>query len=149
MSEPQQPFDAPTEREWQLQERARRAERAGAADDGGDARAAHYRLIARVLRAPPLSAVPADFARQAAAFAERSADAALERWLLRFGLAAAAAVIIAGIALVGPQWNAALAETFGDPAAVDALQWSLAILGCLGLSAVLDYLFRRKPRFAR
>ena len=146
MSESQQRFDARMEREWQLQERARRAERAGAADDGGDARAAEYRLLARVLRDPPLAPLPEDFARQAAALAERAADDALERRLLRFGLSAAAAVIVAGIAVVGSQWSAVLGAAFDDPAAVGALQWSLAVLGCLGLSSLVEHWRRRYAR---
>jgi cobalamin biosynthesis protein CobD/CbiB len=148
VSEPQQPFDARTEREWQLQERARHAERAGAAHDGGDARAAEYRLLARVLRDPPLAPLPVDLARQTAVLAERAADAASERWLLRFGLVAAAAVIVAGIVFVGPQWSAVVVTAWGDPAAAGALHWGLAVLGCLSLSSFVEH-WRRGQRLTR
>jgi hypothetical protein len=149
MSEPQQPFDARTEREWEIQERAWRAERARAADDGGDARAAEYRLLARVLRDPPLAHLPVDFAHQAAVLAERAADDALERALLRFGLVAVAAVVIAGVAVVGPQWGAVLGAASGNPAAVGPLQWTLAVLACLGFSSVIEHWVRRGSRLAR
>jgi hypothetical protein len=144
MSEPQQPFDARAEREWQLQEHAQRAERAGAAD-GGDTRAAEYRFVARVLHDPPLAPLPADFARRTAALAEDAADDAVQRSSLRLGLVAAAGVLAAGIGLVGPQWSATFGAALGDSAAASALQWTSAVLACLGLSSLLEH-WRRRAR---
>ena len=79
-------FDSERERrEWDAQEGAVRAERAGSAA-GGDTGVAQYRVIARALRTPELDAIPRDFAAQAAARAQRDARLAsesIEVWLQR------------------------------------------------------------------
>ena len=46
-------------REWEAQERALRAERLKLDAGQGDARTAQYRMIARALRQPPVSPMPA------------------------------------------------------------------------------------------
>ncbi len=91
-------FDEERERrEWQAQESALRAERAGARASG-DPDVAQYRLIARALRNPPLAPLPSDFAARVAASAERSsrgANESVEMWLER-GLVAL--LLLAGAA---------------------------------------------------
>src|SRR5262245_10583179 len=79
-------FDSQREQlEWDAQESAVRAERAGGAA-GSDAAVAQYRVIAHALRTPQLDAIPRDFAAQTAARALRDARLAsesVEVWLQR------------------------------------------------------------------
>ena len=82
MNKPTERID---EREWQMQERALREERFGAAA-GDDPGIAAYRHVARALREPLPDALPSDFAEAIAAQAARlpvRGESALERWLVR------------------------------------------------------------------
>jgi len=136
------------EREWQAQERALRAERLGLDPHGDDARVRRYRLLAKALREPPATSLPADFASQVAAQAARSGRArklrggTLETVLLA-GLPGAL-VMTGGVAMAmyAKTWLPAvrLALPTIDP---QSLHWSLAFAGCLGLSWLLGAL---KPR---
>ncbi|KWS04777.1 hypothetical protein AZ78_2327 [Lysobacter capsici AZ78] len=77
-------FDDPRmEREWQLQERAQREERAGAPIAADDPRLAQYRLLTRALRAPVMEPIPFGFAEQVARRAQAVAagNDRVERYL--------------------------------------------------------------------
>jgi hypothetical protein len=142
------PFDDPaSEREWQAQERAMRAERLGLDANRDDARVLRYRLITRALRQPPVEALPADFAQQVASLATRTRKLAEPpgesrrdaTWLAvaagSFSAAGAATVV-----LYPQAWQLA----WPTPAP-QTLHWSLLLGGCLGLSWLLG---RLKPRAA-
>jgi hypothetical protein len=128
--------------EWDAQERALHAERAGLASAGNSA-VAQYRLVARALRAPALEPIPSDFAARTAARAEREARVAsdcVEAWLER-GLVAL--LLLAGTAALLFYRDELLVRfTFSLPERAGlgiqtALSWSLAIAACVGLSSVL------------
>lgn len=66
---PSEPEDrAAFEREWQLQERARREQRE-AHTAGGNPGVAEYRLVSAALRRPPASRPPSNFAHAVAELA--------------------------------------------------------------------------------
>lgn len=141
------PFDDhASEREWQAQERAMRAERLGLDSNRDDARVQRYRLITRALRQPPADALPADFAQQMAARAaphavsaemprERLLEAAWFACVIGIFVIAAAATII----LYHQDWLAALRIALPtlDP---QTIRWPMTFAGCLGLSWVLGKL---------
>lgn len=144
------PFDDhASEREWQAQERAMRAERLGLDANRDDARVQRYRLITRALRQPPAEALPADFAQQMAAqvaphavSAETPRERRLEATLFTcvigiFVIAGAATTVLYHL-----DWLSTLRIALPalDP---QAIRWPLAFAGCLGLSWLLGKL---KPR---
>lgn len=135
-----QPVD---EREWQLQERALREERDGA-PGGDDPVLAQYRQVARALRAPLADALPADFAAQVAARASARArtDGRLEQVATQLLLATLAFAGVVTAALYGGAWWRASIALLPASHADVALQWALAIVGCLGLSWSADLLRR-------
>ena len=149
------PFDDhASEREWQAQERAVRAERLGLDANGDDARVRRYRLVARALRQPPGEALPDDFARQVAARVEATprmspATDGRAEWALLSTLAGIL-VLAGGITLVlyGQAWLPAIhaawpaGSSTTDPA---ALRWALAFAACLGFS----WLMGAWQRYAR
>jgi len=139
-------FDPRDEAEWQAQERARLAARAGA-PSADDPLADRYRVMAHVLRGPLPDAMhdilPADFAahvaREAAMGAQ--ADARLERNLMRailavFGLSAAVVVAMYGQAWVSPILSALKLDS------AVAVNWALALGACVGASWLTDQLRR-------
>jgi hypothetical protein len=135
--------DEREQREWDAQESALRAERAGEVRAGSDPAVAQYRLVARALRAPALDAIPHDFAARVAARAEREARIAsdhVEVWLER---ALVALLLLAGIGAVLFYRDELLARfTFSLPERAmlgiqTVLNWSLAIAACVGLSSML------------
>ena len=136
-------FDTEREqREWDAQESALRAERAGAAPRGSSD-VAQYRLIARALRSAPLRSPPSDFAARVAASVERSsrgANESVELWLER---ALVALLLLAGaVALVvyNGDWLRELSFSVPERAAIGVqavASWSIAIAACVGISSVL------------
>lgn len=133
-------FDPRDELEWQAQERARLAARAGmpATDDP---LADRYRVMAEVLRGPLPDALPVDFAAQVARRASMGAqaDARFESILMRtilavFGLSAAVVV-----AMYGHAWVAPILEALKLDSAV-AVNWALALGACIGASWLTDQL---------
>ncbi|BCT92546.1 hypothetical protein LYSHEL_15700 [Lysobacter helvus] len=133
-------FDPRDELEWQAQERARLAARAGmpATDDP---LADRYRVMAEVLRGPLPDALPVDFAAQVARRASMGAqaDARFESILMRtilavFGLSAAVVV-----AVYGHAWVAPILEALKLDSAV-AVNWALALGACIGASWLTDQL---------
>src|SRR5262245_9164733 len=87
-------FDEREQREWQAQERALRAGRAGDSSQAHPT-VAQYQLIARALRDPPLASIPSDFAVRVAA---RVAGAQVqnERVDVWLGRALLALLLVAG-----------------------------------------------------
>jgi hypothetical protein len=134
------------QREWDAQESALRAERAGAGSSG--AGAAEYRLIARALRTPPLDPLPSDFAARTAARAlreQRIASETVEVWLER-GLVAL--LVIAGGAALLAYRDSLPDLSFSVPAGASVgiqsvLGWSLAVAACVGLSSVFAFAGKR------
>jgi len=136
------------QREWDAQERALRAERAGTAVVGS-AGEAQYRLIARALRAPQLDAIPRDFAAQTAARALREARLANETVEIWLGRGLIALLVLAGIAAIriyGGQSLLGLDFSVPD-GATNAIQtvvsWSLAVGACVGISSVFTFAGKR------
>lgn len=143
-------FDSEREqREWDAQERALRAERAGSTGRG-DSSAAQYRVIARALRTPHLDAIPRDFAAQTAARALREARLAnetVEVWLVR-GLVAL--LLLAGavaLRVYGGESLLDLPFSVPDGAALNiqtVVGWSLAVAACVGISSVFAFADKRR-----
>ena len=139
-------FDPRDEREWQAQERARLAARAGLASNE-DPLAERYRVLAEVLRGPLPEAMhdvlPPDFAAQVARRAAMGAqaDARLERNLMRgilavFGLSAAVVV-----AMYGHGWIAPILSALKLDSTV-SINWAIALGACVGASWLTDQLRR-------
>ena len=138
-------------REWEAQERALRAERAGARNDAraADARGntGIYRLVVRALANPRLDALPSDFAALTAARVEAGSGAAdfVEIWLER-GLVAL--LMLTGAAVVMSYSAQPMLALFASlPAPTDITPppfgvWGLAIAACVGLTWVVDRLFK-------
>ena len=134
--------DERAQREWDAQESALRAERTGGR--AGDAGVAEYRLIARALRAPPLDAVPSDFAARTAARAlreQRVANETVEIWLER-GLVAL--LLLAGAAALIAYRDSLPELSFSVPSGATlgiqtVLSWSFAVAACVGLSSVFAF----------
>jgi hypothetical protein len=136
------------QREWDAQENAMRAERAGSTA-AGDAEFEQYRLIARVLRTPQIDVIPRDFAAQTAARAlreERIANETLEVWLGRglvalLLLAGAVAIrVYGGEALLGFSFSVPDGAT---PGIQSVLGWSIAVAACVGISSVFKLAGKR------
>lgn len=135
--------DPAREREWQAQERALEAERAGT-EPNDDARVRQYRLIARALREAPDAALPADFAASVARRArirqhhssERLFASALERRLLQVSIALFGILIGACAATyAGADVLHALNRSVARAGAYTGNSWLLALAACLVLSA--------------
>jgi hypothetical protein len=136
------------QREWDAQEAALRAERAGSVA-AGDAEFTQYRLIARALRMPQLDVIPHDFARETAARAlreQRIANETLEVWLGR-GLVALLVLVGAvairaygGDQLLGLSFSVPDAATLGIQSVVG---WSVAVAACVGISSVFSFAGKR------
>jgi hypothetical protein len=131
------------EREWQAQERALHDERNGVAP-GDDPLQAQYRMVARALRQPLPHALPDGFAAQVAARARRQAahappDLRIEQRLMRGLITLLALSAAVAVAWYGPQWLQVIAVLL--PGA--ALNWTLALMGCVGVSWSFELLHRR------
>ena len=132
-------FDEREQREWQAQERALRAERTGDRSRG-DPAVAPYRLIARVLRDPPLAPLPSDFAVRTAARVA-GAQAASEGIDVWFGRALLALLLVAGVAAVVVYNGDSLREFSVSVPERAALRiqmlasWGMAIAACVALSS--------------
>ena len=135
--------DAAREREWQAQERALQAERAGI-EPNNDARMGQYRLIARALREAPDAALPANFAASVARRARiqqgHPSDplftSALERRLLQVSIALFGILIGACAATyAGADVLHALDRTVARAGAYTGNSWLLALAACVALSA--------------
>jgi hypothetical protein len=132
-------FDEREQREWQAQERALRAERAGERSQG-DPAVAQYRLIARALRNPPLEPLPSDFAMRTAArvAGAQSLSEQVDVWL---GRALLALLLVAGVVAVLVYNGDSLRDfslSMPERAALrmQALaSWGMAIAACVALSA--------------
>lgn len=141
------PTESPVdEHEWQLQERAWRDERDGAAASD-DPSLAEYRRVVRALREPLPHGLPADFAARVAARAEaRRRTASLVEDVLTQVLLAALGIAGGVVAFrSGGSW---LHEATARLPVQDlnlGLQWGLAIAACLGLSWGMEHLRRRTP----
>ena len=135
------------QREWDAQEAALRAERAGSTA-AGDADVAQYRLIARALRTPELDAIPRDFAAQTAARAlreQRIADEIVEVWLVR-GLVAL--LLLAGAVAIRVYGGESLGFSFSVPDGATlgiqtVVSWSLAVAACIGISSLFNFAGKR------
>lgn len=122
------------EKEWLAQEAAFDNERRGVAL-GDDPLVAGYRRIARVLAAPPVPTLPADFARSVARKIHEHVeiDTRFEQRLViaLFAAMAVAAVIVATI--YGDIWLQAgicILPSRGS----GAIQWLLLLSTCIGMS---------------
>lgn len=140
--------DVPAD-EWNVQERALRAERLGLAAAGDDDRLHEYRQVARALRSPLPDPLPADFAEHVARRAgasrvsmrdgfERTAGMVLMLLLLATGAGY-------GAASSGAWWQALVAWI---PPHALASPWLPGLAACTGLTALLGMLSvpRRHPR---
>lgn len=118
------------EREWAKQEQAFDAER-----QGGTGGASSYRLLARALREPLVSAPPAGFAAALARRAERDAllDAGWERRGIVVLLASLALLTGFGLFMQGQNWLADLQSALPSlPRLFNG--WTLLLLAAVGLS---------------
>ena len=136
------------QKEWQAQERALHDERigAGSCDDPLQAR---YRLIARALRQPLPHALPDGFAARVAARARLQAthappDLRTEQRLVRALIAMLALSTAVAVAWYGQQWLQAV--TLLLPGA--ALNWTLALTACVGVSWTFGLLHHHEQREA-
>jgi hypothetical protein len=128
-------FDADDEREWEAQERARVAERSGAALADDDDATATYRLLARELSAMKLPDLPAGFAE---AVARRAAINAVEPALAPFERVLVAMLVVAFVAAAGIGVAAFGLATPIVEALCEATsnRWMLALALCLAACAM-------------
>lgn len=136
-------------REWDAQERAILEERAGAAQNDG--RVDEYRLLARVLRNPPIDPIPDDFASRMAVQAEgrNVASERLEAWLQAGLLALLGAGSIGTVVFVGLRWPQLLDYLVPESATGSVPVWVGAILACMALSSLIDRFLRRNDPLSR
>jgi hypothetical protein len=135
-------FDSERERrEWDAQESALRAERAGSVA-GDDADVAQYRVIARALRTPRFDAIPRDFAAEMAARALRDARLANESFEVWLGRGLVALLLLAGavaLRVYGGESSLGFSFSVPDAAALNVqavVGWSLAVAACVGISSL-------------
>lgn len=137
----------PDEREWQVQERATQCERAGVDMPDADTESAEYLTIARALRQPLDSGLPADFASRVAGLAAArirpaAVDSRFEQGLLVvLGLVMAASALVATV-IYGTGWLGPLVNPLGQVGKSN-LAWPLALLLCLAVSWLSEQLRRR------
>jgi hypothetical protein len=137
------PFDdAAREREWLLQERAMRRERLHLDPTGDDAKALHYRMLARALRQPLQESLPPDFARHVATLAAAGTTARPTSGI-RFELALTISLVIVfvlaagGVTVIyGSAWLPSISAALPMPDPL-AIRWLLAFAGCIGMSWLL------------
>jgi hypothetical protein len=133
--------------EWEAQERAFRDERRGVAqnDDDSDAElVAQYRLVDRALRKPPVDPIPNDFAYRTAAWVEKLAEAADDRFESSLQRALIAALVVASIAtivLFGKDWLPAFVTPLRQSSELNSpglANWSVVVAICVGLSWAVE-----------
>ncbi|MGH8147666.1 MAG: hypothetical protein ACREPY_15205 [Rhodanobacteraceae bacterium] len=130
-------FDNPArEREWQVQENAKRRERLHLNPAGDDPKTQNYRLLASALRVAPPDGLPKDFARQMAAIVAAPGQGRVTSASLETILMATLAVVlllsaVTATVIYGATWWPAFAAL--APTSATA-QWLLALVACLGLS---------------
>ena len=140
-TQPPGPGNDSFEREWQLQERALREERAGLAGNG-DPELAAYRRVAHALRRAPEERLPSNFAYLVAGLAAQGLRAAkldtrLEQGIVR-ALVAVMALGAVGVGLLfGRDWLAAL-DAYGPGASA----WLATAVACVGLTWAMEGLRR-------
>ena len=124
-----EPHDDRMEREWALQERARRAERLGL-DASDDQAMQRYRLVARALRQPQDENLPPDFASRVAMEARRhpAGDTRLELYLSLMLLGVQVGVLLCVVVWYASSWKLLLPPAFSQP-------WLLAAAGVMALLA--------------
>lgn len=143
-------------REWEAQERALGDERAALKNAGGrgrdgsglEAAVAEYRLIARVLRNPPLAPLPSDFAARTAARvrAARAANEGVEIWLERGLLALLLLGGAAALFVYSGDWLRELSFEVPEGAVAgirSVASWSIAVAACVGISSAFS--LARRP----
>lgn len=134
-------FDDPrVEREWQLQERAQREERAGAPMAADDPRLAQYRLLTRALRAPVMEPIPFGFAEQVARRAQAVASTSdrVERYLQQ--------LLLGGLVVLGmffawtssPSWLPGLLQVMPQ----GTLSWGPVVAACCAVTWGWDGIVR-------
>jgi hypothetical protein len=136
----------PDEREWQLQERALHDERLGVGESE-DPALARYRQVARVLRQPLPSALPADFATRVIARVgslHAPADMRLEQALTGGLMVLLAMAAVAAFWLYGGDWLRESLALLPRQATGFALNWGVALAACIGLSWSLEQLRRHR-----
>jgi hypothetical protein len=126
-------FDDPRiAREWELQERAQREERAGAPMHDADPRLAQYRMLTRALRAPVMEPIPYGFAEQVARRAHAVAGSSdrVERYLqqILLGVLVTLGVVIGWSSSAG--WLPALQAQLPQ----GSLSWGALAGGCCALT---------------
>lgn len=122
-------FDDPRiAREWALQERAQREERAGVPMNEDDEQLAQYRLLTRALRAPAMEPIPYGFAEQIARRVESAADNSdrVESYLQR-GLLGV--LVVSGVVTAGSGIANSL-STLQAHAPQGSLSWGALIGAC-------------------
>jgi hypothetical protein len=142
---PQDRMTDADEREWLAQERALRDERARTTA-GNDPALAAYRTVVRALRTPLPDALPADFAESMAARcrgASMRVDTWLEQQFQRVLLLALAASTLAVCARDGGEWLRASVAALPLLDQATTLNWSAALVACLGLSWAMGVIGRR------
>ena len=137
--DPRFPLPDDDAREWSAQERALAEEGAGVAPPAGDPQLRSYRLMAHLLAQPLDEQLPPDFAQRVARQVEQGVqpiDTRFERALL--GLLAAALVIagLAVLAMYGSAWLPSLDQ--GPAGALLSKPWLWALAVCAGLSRLCD-----------
>jgi hypothetical protein len=128
-----------SEREWEIQESARQAERRGLDSTPEQGRVGRYRFIARALRTPLADSLPEDFATQVSARVTASRDKSVstgthfETVLLI--ILASLLVISAGrvFANLGHSWMEAIGAPLSTLGTTN-IGWPLAFFICIGLS---------------
>ena len=142
-------FDSEREqREWDAQESALRAERAGSVA-GDDVDVAQYRVIARALRTPQFDAIPRDFAAEMAARALRDARLANESFEVWLGRGLVALLLLAGavaLRVYGGESSLGFSFRVPDAAALNVqavVGWSLAVAACVGISSLFAFAGKR------
>ena len=126
------------EREWQAQELAARAERAGNVLLDLDPLSAGYVPVVRALREPMAVGLPEDFAARVARLAvarasATAADSPMEnRMLIALGLLLGLSALASAI-IYGGNWFSAIPAAFGKLGPSSG-SWVLLLAGCLGLS---------------
>ena len=144
--EPGQPHDEAGEREWALQERAFRAERLSL-DAHSDEALVRYRAVARALRQAPQERLPADFARQVAAQANRRGVASMRFELLASLLLLSALLggLVALLVNYGDTWAQSV-RTLAPPHAWFT-PWTPFLAVGIALPVLLDvFAHTRKPK---